>query len=63
MDYKIKKSTFLYYFIEIIKYGIIKGSKSAVYMAIRDGDDLALPKHGKRLPSVWLEAYISGSIY
>ena len=56
MDYKIKKSTFLYYFIEIIKYGIIKGSKSAVYMAIRDGDDLALPKHGKRLPSVWLEA-------
>ena len=60
---KQKRVFLFYYFLGIIRFGIIKGSKSSVYAVIRDGDDLALPRKGKRLSSVWLESYIAGNIY
>ena len=42
---------------------MIKGNKSAIFIAVKEGGDLALPKKAKSLTSSWLESYINGDIY
>ena len=59
----LEKVNFFLNILGIIKYGVIKGNKSAIFIAVKEGGDLALPKQAKYLTSIWLEKYINGNLF